>query len=252
MSSFAVISSSENNYVRRVVRRLCEKGRPPRIVLLGSRAHRIYVKLSSFRRIRSQLGLKETLLRLRGLGGTSGAASNEPSIAELQSKYGFELLSFDMMNSGTILVALLEDSDTVAILAGAGLADRATIMAVHGKCLNAHPALLPGIRGVDVLEWAIVKGKPLGVSAHLVTTSVDAGDILKTCELTPQLGETFEEFAARVVDLQADVLADAALEYASGEAKPWPHDLSKSELCFVAPRSIKNQARTIFEQLVDR
>lgn len=249
MSSFAVISSGESHYVRRVIRRLCEKGHPPRIVLLGSKAHRIHFKLSSFRRIRSQLGLKETLLRLIQSSTASGVATGEPSIAELQSKYGFEVRRFDAMNSGTILVALLEELGTVAILAGAGLADRATIAAVGGRCINAHPALLPGIRGVDVLEWSILRGKPTGVSVHLVVPSVDAGEILETRELAPQKGETFAGFSARVLDLQADSLAETAVRYILGETVPIPHDLAQSQLCFAAPRSIKRQARAAFERL---
>lgn len=250
MSSFVVISSTESSYVRRVVRRLCESGRAPRMVLLGSKAHRVHFKLASFKRIRSQLGLKETFLRLmHSLNSTWDVPEKEPTISALQSKYGFKVQSFDAMNSGTILIALLEDTDTVALLAGAGLADRATIAAVRGRCINAHPALLPGIRGVDVLEWALLKGKPTGVSAHLVVPSVDAGDILKTHALSPLKGEKFNNFLGRILNLQADVLADAAMEYADGQALPIPHDLSQSELCFAASRRIRNQARAAFEKL---
>lgn len=251
MNRFVVIASNESNYVRRVVRRLCERGNAPRVVLLGSKVQRIYFKIQSLRRIKSQIGLKEALARLRRSRTTSANIPGEPSISELRAKHDLDVRTFDAMNSGAILVALLEHPDTIAILAGAGIADRATIAAVKGKCINAHPALLPGMRGVDVLEWALVRRKPLGVSAHLVVPSVDAGDILKTKGITPEVGETFERFSARLQELQADVLADAAIEFAAGKIAPVPHDLTQSELCLVAPAAIKQQARNMFHSLTE-
>jgi methionyl-tRNA formyltransferase len=39
--------------------------------------------------------------------------------------------------------------------------------------LNAHPGLLPGYRGVDVIPWAIYYGDPVGVTVHFVDEGVD-------------------------------------------------------------------------------
>ncbi|RUM96281.1 hypothetical protein EET67_19150 [Pseudaminobacter arsenicus] len=250
MRRFVVIASSDNRYVRRVIRRLCEQKHPPHIVLVGSRAQRILFKLQSFRRIRSQIGLLEALRRLiRSRSGAKSPQEPEPSMPDLQSKYRFDLRTFDAMNSGIILASLRGWRGSVAVLAGAGLADSATIGAVGGRCINAHPAILPGIRGVDVLEWSLVKRRPTGVSAHLVVPSVDAGDVLKTEEVSPNPGETFDDFAARLVDRQADILAEAAIEYVECKSQPTPQDLSKSEIVHVAPRSIKDQARQMFSEL---
>lgn len=246
MHQFVVIASAETRYVRRLVRRLCEQGHAPHAVLLGSRAQRVFFKLQSFRRIRSQLGLVEALYRLKSARATAQPDDAEQSLAELRDRHGFDIRSFDAMNGGEMLVTLLETPKAVAILAGAGLADRATIAAVDGRCLNGHPAILPGIRGVDVLEWAIAKQKQPGVSAHLVVPSVDAGDILKTAEMTPLPGESFDRFAIRVVDKQADTLAEAAVDYVTGRSQPFAHDLEQSELVYAAPRAVKRRARAIF------
>lgn len=247
MRQVVVIASSQSAYLRRVVRRLCEQNSPPRTVFIGSTAHRLLFKLQSFRRVRSHLGLKEAIFRIVAARTRSKTIdqAKEPSLSDLQQKYQFEIRTFDTMNSGVILTELLRQPTTV-ILAGAGLADRATIAAVRGRCLNGHPAILPGIRGVDVVQWSLVKGAPTGVTAHMVVPAVDAGDILKVKDLPPEEGESFDEFAVRIVDAQADTLADAAVEFLEGRSQPTSHDLSKSQLVFAATRKIQDRARQIF------
>ena len=250
MRQVVVIASSQSAYLRRLVRRMCEQDSPPRTVFIGSKAHRLLFKLQSFRRIRSRLGLKEALLRILGAGARSNISASraqEPSLLDLQQKYQFNLRTFDSMNSGVILTELLR-YPTVVVLAGAGLADRATIAAVRGRCLNGHPAILPGIRGVDVLQWSLVKGVPTGVSAHMVVPAVDAGDILRVESLPPEQGESFDEFSLRLVELQADNLASSAIEFLEGKSQPARHDISKSEMVFAAPREIHDRARQIVDK----
>lgn len=250
MRQAVVIASTQSTYMRRVVRRMCEQNSPPRTVFVGSKAHRFLFKLQSFRRVRSHLGLKEAFLRIAAGRTRSKVAdqAQEPSLSDLQQKYHFDVRAFDVMNSGDILTELLKHP-TIAILAGAGLADRATIASVQGRCLNGHPAILPGIRGVDVLQWSLVKGVPTGVSAHMVVPTVDAGDILQVKSLPPEHGESFDRFAVRLVEAQADTLADAATEFLEGRSQPKNHDLSRSELVFAAPQSIHERARRIFDEM---
>src|SRR5688572_5718887 len=44
--------------------------------------------------------------------------------------------------------------------------------------LNMHPSLLPHGRGKNPNFWAIVEGRPFGVTIHFVDASVDGGDIV--------------------------------------------------------------------------
>src|SRR3546814_1811957 len=89
--------------------------------------------------------------------------------------------------------------DPVVGLAGCGLVDRAVIHVARGGCVNGHPAILPGIRGVDVVEWALVgEDEPLGVTAHLVVPQVDAGEILRVERVEPEAGETLDRKSTRL------------------------------------------------------
>jgi methionyl-tRNA formyltransferase len=52
----------------------------------------------------------------------------------------------------------------------------------HGF-INTHPSLLPYNRGKHYNFWAIVEQAPFGVSLHMVSPEVDAGDIVAQREI---------------------------------------------------------------------
>lgn len=49
--------------------------------------------------------------------------------------------------------------------------------------VNVHRSYLPYNRGLDPLQWALVDGTPAGVTIHVMTDQVDAGDILAQVEM---------------------------------------------------------------------
>lgn len=68
-----------------------------------------------------------------------------------------------------------------------------------GRMLNIHPSLLPKYKGLDTHARAIAAGdKVAGVSVHLVTPDLDAGEVLGQIEVEIQPGETPDSLAARV------------------------------------------------------
>lgn len=52
----------------------------------------------------------------------------------------------------------------------------------HGW-VNVHRSLLPLNRGLDPLQWAIIEKRPAGVSIHVMTEDVDAGEVLAQVEV---------------------------------------------------------------------
>ncbi len=121
------------------------------------------------------------------------------------------------------------------------------IHVARGGCVNGHPAILPGIRGVDVVEWALVgENEPLGVTAHLVVPQVDAGEILRVERVEPEAGEDFDAYNHRLVLRQAANLARAALDVADGTAAKSPNPADRGVLRFAAPDHVHRAARAAF------
>ena len=247
----AVIANQESHYARRVVDGLCRAGHPPACVFLGSRVQNILFKLASLRRIWGRLGVTEVYLRLRQRG-TGAEHSAEPlslSLAELETQYDFEIRRYDKINQGSLAVELLSIPSCVTVLAGCGIVDLSIILASRGGCVNGHPAWLPGLRGVDVYEWAILKEKHFGVTAHLVEERVDAGKIVRRAQLQPEPGESFAQFYQRLLKAQAEVLCAAAIDLSEATGLRIDNDLSHSELCFAMPNALKEQARKKYQQV---
>ena len=93
--------------------------------------------------------------------------------------------------------------------------------------LNHHPSLLPYNRGKHYYFWNIVEEVPFGVSIHLVTPDIDAGDIV----YQRPLGKTWEDTGASLRDRSIEALVELFEEHvdeiASGRFPRTPQDLSR-------------------------
>ena len=70
---------------------------------------------------------------------------------------------------------VLDDCD-IFIITGAGIINSNLS---NGKpVINAHPGIIPLVRGLDSFKWAIYKGDPIGVTLHFIDEEVDKGEVL--------------------------------------------------------------------------
>jgi len=74
------------------------------------------------------------------------------------------------------------------------------VQAWHGRIVNVHPSLLPKYKGLDTHARAIAAGdRHGGVSVHIVTEELDAGEVLGQAEVAILPGDTPESLAERVL-----------------------------------------------------
>ena len=83
-------------------------------------------------------------------------------------------------------------------------------------CFNMHPSLLPQYRGPEPIFWQMKHASDMGVSWHLVTHDLDAGDIVKQKKIRLNEGLSFEEInrslAKTGAELMLAVLADLSAQ----------------------------------------
>jgi methionyl-tRNA formyltransferase len=104
--------------------------------------------------------------------------------------------------------------------------------------VNAHPGLLPWLRGSSSPGWALYKDLPQGATAHYVSPGIDTGDIIVSRELPVQHGDTYESINARIATLAGDLMAEAIQAIDSGEVKATPQDTSEGETYRVIPEDL--------------
>lgn len=98
----------------------------------------------------------------------------------------------------------------------------AVIRAYKNRIVNIHPALLPSFGGKGMyglkVHWAVLDYgcKVTGVTVHLVDDEYDSGaPILQRC-VPVQYGDTPEILAARVLEVEHKIFAEALQLFAEG------------------------------------
>jgi len=120
---------------------------------------------------------------------------------------------FNMDAYGSYEVIGVEDLQTeltakdTVIIGGAGILPEGLVSSV--PCLNVHPGYIPYGRGLDSLKWSILKGWPVGVTAHLVDERTDAGIILFQKEVRVRPEDTFTSLAMRQYETEMNSFVPA-------------------------------------------
>ncbi len=92
------------------------------------------------------------------------------------------------------------------IIAGARILSKKIIKACGDKILNIHPGLLPDVRGLDTFFWSILSDKPLGISAHFITSKIDSGLLIYKERLKLYEDDTPSDVTLRLLEYQTDIL----------------------------------------------
>jgi methionyl-tRNA formyltransferase len=129
------------------------------------------------------------------------------------------IAAFDSLADPAFGSTLVRARPDVLILAGTGIVP-APLLAVPAMTLNAHPGLLPWVRGVCPLEHALLRGIAPGVTVHAVDPGIDTGPIIRRVLLPVSDGEHDRiALSRRLEDMAIDALVDVVRSLvASGAA----------------------------------
>lgn len=250
--SIAIIADTPSLYVRYLIEDLLQRESAPRWVFIGSTTEHRFFVYQSFLRILRRHGWREVIWRV--MDRTHAEDSRSPvdpqGLECLQLRTGFEVVRYDHIDSGQMLLDLMQRDPALVLLAGCGIVSSALLGIASLGVLNGHPAMLPGVRGVDVIDWSILYDAPTGVTAHFAAPNVDAGDIVAQRRVEPEPGESWINFKDRIVRNQADCLAEAAVQVLAGRTRCKANDISRSRLCFATRRSDRRMAEARFSQLM--
>jgi len=97
----------------------------------------------------------------------------------------------------------------IGVIAGGRILKTPVLRSVKKGIINLHPGLIPEVRGLDALQWAIIENHPLGVTAHVIDERVDAGHILMRNIIQEFKDDTFIDLSLRLYETQLEMLANA-------------------------------------------
>jgi len=99
---------------------------------------------------------------------------------------------------------------------------RRRIFELASHTLNAHPGLLPEVRGSASVAWAIATDQKVGCTCHFIDAGVDTGPIVSRRELAVHRGDSYERLCWQTARLSAELMTDAVRAYADGTLESRP------------------------------
>ncbi|MBX6388450.1 MAG: methionyl-tRNA formyltransferase [Frankia sp.] len=105
--------------------------------------------------------------------------------------------------------------------------------------LNVHDSLLPAYAGFSPLIWALINGeKEVGVTAHMMDETLDAGDIVAQRAVPVGPRDTATDLFHRTLELFGPITLDALAQIESGRTDWVQQDRSKAS--FFHRRSVED------------
>jgi len=130
------------------------------------------------------------------------------SLTRLSKKLGFRVYFSGNVNSGRTLGILKEIAPDIAVLAGVGIIRKETLSVFRIGVLNAHMALLPKYRGMNVLEWSLFNNDPIGITVHFIDEGVDTGDIMLKKSIPIEKGDTINSLRIKAGIISEDLVLE--------------------------------------------
>ena len=111
-------------------------------------------------------------------------------------------------NSQEVVELMRSNGIDVGIIAGARILKKRVIQSVKKGIINFHPGLIPEVRGLDALKWAIYNNMPIGVTAHFIDEKTDAGRVILRTEIPIKRDDTFIDLSLRLEETQVNLLPE--------------------------------------------
>jgi len=189
------------------------------VVVLYSRAHLVD---------QARAGLKEDGLGVFRRYATLVGGTSDPTSAPLLTLAGWAeargvpVVRARRLSDPPVLERLRRLDPALLVLVGADIVPASMLELARVGALNAHYGLLPKYRGMNVTEWSVYNGDPVGVTVHLVDSGIDSGDILVREPIPLAAGETFASLRKKHQQVAARLLVESAVALRDGTANALP------------------------------
>lgn len=115
------------------------------------------------------------------------------------------------LNGIKMLKTLKSLSPDYIFMMGGGILKDNIINTAKIGVLNAHPGILPYVRGVDAVKHSILNNIPIGVTGHFIDAGIDTGALIECFWLPIHKDDTIDDVVKLSDDLSVAVMFKLAL-----------------------------------------
>ena len=135
----------------------------------------------------------------------------------------------------------------VGIILGARILKPIAFSDFNIGVLNMHPGVLPENRGLDNLKWAVLKGLPQGVTAHLIDKYIDRGLLVCREKIKVYEDDTLVDLHLRIQNLEQKLMLRSLKLLKHADVKEL-RPLGKGEYHKSVPPELEKDLFTVFQQ----
>ncbi len=166
-----------------------------------------------------------------------------PRLTQLVSGKKIPVYCVSNHNDDTCRDLLAVDKPDVLVLGGTRIIKPKILEIPRQSTVNAHPGILPGLRGSASVGWALYKDLPQGATAHFVNPGIDLGDIIISKELAVFRNDTYESINYRIATLSGELMAEAVTSLQNGNGPRTPQDPSVGKTFKVIPEDLLEEGK---------
>ncbi|WP_018682480.1 methionyl-tRNA formyltransferase [Actinokineospora enzanensis] len=152
------------------------------------------------------------------------------SVADLAEAHGVEVIVRERPDDDELVERLRELDPDVIVATNwrTWIPPRIFALPKRGT-LNVHDSLLPAYAGFSPLIWALINGESeVGVTAHMMDDTLDAGDIVLQRAVPVGPRDTSADLFAKTLALFGPITVDGLAEIAAGRTDFTKQDRSKA------------------------
>jgi len=166
-----------------------------------------------------------------------------PRLTELTTGSKVPIYCVRNHNDATCQELLQESQPDLLVLGGTRIIKPSILEIPRQGTINAHPGLLPRLRGSASVGWALYKDLPQGATAHFVSPGIDLGDIIVSRQLPVYRTDTYESLNYRIGILAGELIAEGLKAIQDGTVKPTPQDPALGETLKVIPDDLLEEGK---------
>lgn len=162
-----------------------------------------------------------------------------PTLAELLAGRSTARVDVPHHNRAECEAALRQAAPDLLVLGGTRII-RPNIftLAPHGA-LNAHPGLLPHVRGSASVAWSIYYDIPIGCTCHFIDADIDTGDIVGQRTLPVHRGDTYEKLVHATLGLAGELMVEAVRHFEAGTLARTPQPQGGATFRVMPPEMVE-------------
>jgi len=190
------------------------------------------------------------------------AFSNQETILSFRKSENIELKDLRELSNRGIEVNFVEDLNDafvenilkqrgidLVVFTGGGLIRENILRASGFGVLNCHMGKLPEYRGMDVVEWPLLKNdfNSIGFTVHFMDSGVDTGDILKIFDVKILKGDTINTLRVRFEPIMTRYFVETVIDFLNNKITPQIQKEEDGKQYYIMDNCIKKLAELNLE-----